>query len=122
MVDIDPTSGDLADVDHVFPHVLGKLGKLMNIDGVWNLVLACRTCNRGPDGKFDYTPHPDYVSRLNKRNEYLILSHHPLRETLMKQSGLTVEARRQFLQSALDVASTYSPKTWYVTPVGNPEF
>ena len=31
---------DLADVDHVFPHVLQRLGVLANLDGVWNAALT----------------------------------------------------------------------------------
>jgi hypothetical protein len=34
-------------------------------------------------GKFELTPDLGYVARLERRNEYLIASHHPLRETLM---------------------------------------
>ena len=34
---------------------------------------------------------------LDKRNEFLISSHHPLRETIMQQTGMTEAARREFL-------------------------
>jgi hypothetical protein len=89
---------DLADVDHLFPHVLkarlpgSRLATL--IDGVWNLVLACQRCNRGEGGKSDHPPHLDYLERLRKRNDFLIRSHHPLRETLMHQTGKTEQDRR----------------------------
>ena len=109
---------NLADVDHLFPHALEKNGLAKNLDGIWNLVLACQTCNRGAMGKFDSTPHPKYVERLHKRNEYLILSHHPLRETLIKQSGQSSQIRQQFLQKYLDIASTYQPVHWEIKPVG----
>ena len=33
------------------------------------------------------------LERLHTRNEFLIGSHHPLRETLMKQTGETLEKR-----------------------------
>lgn len=75
-----------AEVDHLFPHVLERLGIASNLDGVWNLVLACVPCNRGPQGKFDLAPDSSYVHRLHRRNEYLIGSHHPLRETLILQT------------------------------------
>jgi len=109
---------NLADVDHLFPHALEKNGLAKNLDGIWNLVLACQSCNRGAMGKFDSTPHPKYVERLHKRNEYLILSHHPLRETLIKQSGQSTQSRQQFLQAHLDVASAYQPVPWETQPVG----
>jgi hypothetical protein len=101
---------DLADVDHLFPHVLkvrllgSKLATL--IDGVWNLVLACQQCNRGADGKFERPPHLDYLDRLGRRNSFLIESHHPLRETLMLQTGATEQERLQFLQESYRCART----------------
>lgn len=80
-------AADLGDVDHVFPHLLGTRGLRGDIDGIWNLVLACATCNRGVDGKFERVPVLAYVRRLHRRNEFLIDSHHPLRETLILQTG-----------------------------------
>jgi hypothetical protein len=86
----DPIStdggNDRADVDHFFPwslqaHLMG------NINGIWNLVLACRACNRGEDGKFNLVPSRSLIERLHRRNEFLIASHHPLREALIKQTG-----------------------------------
>jgi hypothetical protein len=101
---------DLADVDHLFPHTLkGRLaGSRLAafIDGVWNLVLACQRCNRGVEGKFDRPPHLDYLERLRARNDFLIGSHHPLRETLMLQTGATEQDREQFLREAYRCART----------------
>lgn len=112
---IEITSGStgLADVDHLFPHVLQRRRLLSNLDGVWNLVLSCQRCNRGPKGKFDSTPHATYVERLHTRNEFLILSHHPLRETLLLQTGKSEKLRRSFLQSSLNVSMTYQPVSWF---------
>jgi hypothetical protein len=119
---ITPGADDLADVDHLFPHALEKYGLAKNLDGIWNLVLACQPCNRGANGKFDATPAPKYVQRLHDRNEYLIWSHHPLRETLILQTGKTPESRRLFLQMNLDIASTYHPVPWDTLPLGNAAF
>jgi hypothetical protein len=77
----------LVDVDHFFPWSLSTrkvLGGNININGVWNLVLSCVVCNRGPSGKFDMIPSSNLVARLHQRNEFLINSHHPLRETLIE--------------------------------------
>ena len=52
---------------------------------VWNLVLACRTCNRGVNGKFARVADIRYLTCLHTRNSFLIESHHPLRQTLMQQ-------------------------------------
>ena len=85
------------DVDHFFPHVLAPALPDVNIDGVWNLVPACRECNRGERGKFARVPDAKYLQRLWKRNEFLISSHHPLRETILAQTGFTEKDRRAFL-------------------------
>lgn len=86
------------DVDHFFPHVLQPHFPDVNLDGVWNLVLACPPCNRGPEGKFAGVPELKYLERLHKRNEFLISSHHPLRETIIQQTGRTEQERIQFLK------------------------
>jgi hypothetical protein len=83
-------------VDHFFPHRLKEAG-FTAIDGVWNLVLACARCNGGPGGKFDRVPSIKLLERLSTRNEFLIGSHHPLRETLMGQTGKSELDRRSFL-------------------------
>ena len=67
------------------------------LDGVWNLVLACRRCNRGAGGKSARVPKQPLLERLSRRNEFLIESHHPLRETLREQTGQTELERRDFL-------------------------
>lgn len=85
------------DVDHFFPHKLKQLDKSLAVDGIWNLVLSCQSCNRGVDGKFDRIPSIKLLERLHTRNEFFIGSHHPLRETLINQTGKTVTDRANFL-------------------------
>lgn len=104
----------LADVDHFFPHSLitRTTNHAFNINGVWNLVLSCRECNRGANGKFDLVPSRPLLERLHKRNEWLIESHHPLRETIIRQTGSTPEARVSFLQAVHDVARECRIHTW----------
>ncbi len=84
------------DIDHFFPHSLKSVG-FKGVDSVWNLVLACRRCNRGSNGKFNRVPSLRLLKRLNTRNEFLIESHHPLRETLIAQTGANATERRDFL-------------------------
>jgi hypothetical protein len=97
---IDELTGSPAEVDHFFPHMLSQLPEFaaVNIDGVWNLVLSCVNCNRGVGGKSARVPEIRYLKRLHRRNNYLIDSHHPLRETLMTQTGRDEPRRRAFLQ------------------------
>jgi len=85
------------------------LGEL--IDGVWNLVLACQLCNRGEKGKSAQLPELRFLDRLHQRNNFLIESHHPLRETLMEQTGATEPERRRFLQEVYK-RSQDLPKNW----------
>lgn len=86
------------DVDHFFPHMLQTKISKINFNGIWNLVLACPNCNRGEKGKFAKVPNITYLEKLFERNEYLIASHHPLRETLINQTGKTTDVRRAFLK------------------------
>jgi hypothetical protein len=121
-VSVVEASADLADVDHFFPHALKPFGVAEPVDGVWNLVLACPACNRGPDGKFERIPSHRYLERLHRRNEFLIGSHHPLRETLMLQSGADEPARRRFLQEAHRQAMGLLPQTWVARDENAPAF
>ncbi|WP_449416018.1 hypothetical protein [Phormidium nigroviride] len=97
---------DLADVDHFFPRILRNYKIAHPIDGVWNLVLACAHCNRGGGGKSAKLPHQRFLERLHTRNEFFICSHHPLKETLKKQTGDSEPKRRKFLISNYNAAKT----------------
>ena len=110
------------EVDHFFPHSLKQVGFGAVIDGVWNLVLACKECNRGTGGKFDRVPTIKLLKRLDKRNEFLISSHHPLRETLMEQTGSTAGERRVFLNDFHDRARASLIHTWEPEEVAMPRF
>lgn len=85
-------------MDHFYPITLQPYFPDVNLNGVWNLVLACPDCNRGSDGKFAKAPAIKYLERLHKRNEFLISSHHPLRKTIMEQTGKTEADRTLFLK------------------------
>jgi hypothetical protein len=121
-ISIASKSDQLADVDHFFPWVLKRDGILMDADGVWNLVLACRHCNRGLGGKMARVPTLALVARLNRRNNYLIDSHHPLRETLIRQTGASPVDRRQFLQKKFDDAVRTLVHMWAPQPMAPAEF
>lgn len=102
------------DVDHFFPHKLKQQSLSINLDGIWNLVLSCHSCNRGTNGKFDRIPSERLLRRLHTRNEFYIGSHHPLRETLISQTGSTVAERAAFLSQTyrrvqLNPATAWQP-------------
>lgn len=110
------------DVDHFFPHTLQRYRPEVNLDGVWNLVLTCKHCNRGGDGKFANVPAIKYLERLHARNEFLINSHHPLRETLMRQTGANADDRIRFLKNIDVFAINQLIRRWETKPVGEEVF
>ena len=112
--DISIVSGTatLGDVDHFFPHKLFFCAGNKPINGVSNLVLACQDCNRGVNGKFDRLPSIALLERLYRRNEYLIKSHHPLRETLIAQTGMKETGRRAFLQDVYNCSRETLVSRW----------
>ena len=105
-VDIDVNNGKETEVDHFFPHTLHTDKSFKNINGVWNLVLSCEACNAGKDGKHTNIPTINLLKRLAKRNSFLIDSHHPLRETLINQTGKNEVERNTFLNDYHNRART----------------
>ena len=96
---INSGAGSNAEVDHFFPHCLRQFPEFgrLNLNGVWNLVLACQACNRGTGGKSALVPDTRLLERLHARNQFYIESTHPLRETLINQTGNSESQRRSFL-------------------------
>ncbi len=110
-ISVESKSENLADVDHFFPWILNDT--INNVNGVWNLVLACSDCNRGQDGKFTKVPNINLVAKLHKRNEYFINSHLPLRETLIQQTGKNEQQRKIFLQKQYTLAKQTAIHEWF---------
>lgn len=98
---------DAAEVDHFFPHIL--TGRVANLNGVWNLVLACRPCNRAKSAR---VPARELIERLHTRNEFYIESLHPLRQTIIAQTGSAEAKRIQFLQDAYRDATAVLIHAW----------
>lgn len=91
-------------VDHVIPFLLMSHGwQDGDLHQVWNFVLACWACN---SAKRDRPPAKEWMPWLVERAEQLIGSHHPLRETLMKQLGKDAEEREQTLVRRYTEATT----------------
>ena len=111
-ITLNSSSANFCDVDHFFPFVLKKKAVLNSVDGIWNLVLACQACNRGVQGKFDRVPDLSLVQRLHQRNEYYVVSHHPLRETIISQTGATELERRATIQNAYNIAQSSLIHSW----------
>ena len=79
--------------------------------------------NRGHGGKFASLPSANYLQRLHRRNEWLIASHHPLRETLISQTGKNAYERNSFLKRITKYAiSIAGNQTWAAPQEGEPQF
>ncbi len=91
-ISLTPGHSDLADVDHFIPWMARD--EVPNINGVWNLVLACKSCNSSKSARL---PGTRLLARLHARNEYFIQSRLPLHETIVNQTGRQPEQRRNYL-------------------------
>ncbi|WP_151993974.1 HNH endonuclease [Buttiauxella massiliensis] len=113
-ISLTPGDEELADVDHFIPWA--ARGEVNNINGVWNLVLACKCCNRGIAGKSSRLPSRELLQRLHARNEYFIQSKLPLHETIVNQTGKQSAQRKDFLAQNWQAAKnnrlfhTWEPK------------
>jgi hypothetical protein len=97
-------------VDHVLPFVLmTREWQDGDLHQVWNLVLACCACNSAKRGR---PPAADWMPWLEQRGEYLIASHHPLRETLISQLGPDPGSRHQTLVRRHTAATEIMIHSW----------
>jgi hypothetical protein len=110
-ISINRNDQNICEVDHFLPHVnkLAHSTTGVNINGVWNLVLADSKINLNKKAKI---PEKRFLQRLFNRNEFYIESKHPLAETIINQTGLTKESRRRFLEAQYNLALTNSIQQW----------
>jgi len=111
--DISIASGDprVCQVDHFLPHANKRAhaNEGVNINGVWNLVLADPDIN---GDKGTRIPEIKFLERLFNRNEFYIESKHPLAETIINQTGRSKELRKSFLEKNYNLALEYSIHKW----------
>ena len=110
-ISINPLSNNVCHVDHFLPHINKRIhsSEGVNINGVWNLVLADSKINISKSARL---PEIKFLERLYNRNEFYIESKHPLSETIVNQTGKTKEERRKFLQAQYNFALQSSIHTW----------
>ncbi len=112
LTDIYINEESKSEVDHFIPFTL-RYKTNLNLNAVWNLVISCEQCNRGIGiGKFAAIPKMKYLERLNKRNNYLINSHHPLSNTLISQTGSNDTVRGKFLMDVYTFALNNIKEVW----------
>ncbi|KMV30376.1 hypothetical protein AB733_11930 [Photobacterium swingsii] len=107
-------SDDFPDVDHFFPFSIMKhLGcDYPSVNGVWNLVIACRECNRGSDGKFDAPPQSEFYTKLLERNILFFEEHkHSLKNSICL--SLRVQTKLQIVNKMNTIYKHFKPiKGW----------
>ena len=105
---------DTCDIDHFVPLSIQFSSKSnLDLNGVWNLVLCCQDCNRvDVNGKFAKLPEEHLLLRLYKRNEYLIESNHPLKETIIMRTGKNPQQRASFLTTIYGFAKSINKAKW----------
>jgi hypothetical protein len=110
-ISINKNDHNLCVVDHFLPHVnkLAHASIGVNINGVWNLVLADSLVNAEKKARI---PEKRFLQRLYNRNEFYIESKHPLAETIINQTGKTKERRRSFLEGQYNLALSHSIQKW----------
>ncbi len=90
-------------VDHVIPR------QVLNHDEVWNLVLAHEFCNQQ---KSDFLPSTAHIEQLVERNEFLIVSNHPLKDKIIQSLGNTPGERIQRVLQIYEQARIVIGYTW----------
>ena len=90
-------------VDHFIPW------QALKHNEVWNLVLAHKQCN---DSKDDNLPPSHFIDNLIARNEYFIASAHPIKDTLIRQSGNTPTQRRLKIINEYQYAKSKIGRIW----------
>lgn len=115
-ISTDGTSENLTEVDHFFTwSMIGPEAGGAPIDGVRNLVLTCHRCGNSHE-KTNRPPHLRYVERLHRRIEFLIASQHPLRPTLIAQTGASPADRALTLRRAHGEALAGGVRSPWVAP------
>ena len=81
----DHHSHNFPDVDHFIPHAYRNelQSTHVNVNGIWNLVIACRDCNRGAKGKFGQIASNKHYVKLLTRNLCALQEHgHALKSSI----------------------------------------
>ena len=119
------------EVDHFFAHdfyvktfyrfINSSLGE--EVDRIWNLVLACEKCNKQKSSnlpnKDQNSKFPNYLQKLHDKNNALIRSPLPLKESIMQDTGSTEKDRVTFLNKIYKELFTIKPFSWEPDSIHN---
>jgi len=108
------------DVDHFLPHSYATRIELLgaNINGVWNLVISCKECNRGSQGKFNAPADKTYFEKLLRRNLFFTEEHkHSLKNSVLLSLGVKttfeLTSKMNLLYKNTEIVVGWKPKTIY---------
>lgn len=108
---------DFPDVDHFLPlsFLVNFNIQPVNPNGIWNLVVACKECNRGGFGKFNSFPDSRYFTRLIFRNQLFVEEHkHSLKNSILLSLAVNNSAeltkRMQLLWNKFQYIKGWAPK------------
>ena len=111
---------DFPDVDHFFPLSMLDMvsARKINANGVWNLVVACKKCNRGKSGKFDRPADKIFFDKLLTRNLYYYQEHnHSLKNSILinlnARNNKDIEKEMNFIYNQFRSIEGWKPKTIY---------
>ena len=123
-ISIESNQPNTCDVDHLIPMSIQYESRYdLQLNNPWNLVLACKTCNRWESGgKAGNMPVKKFIDALYKRNEYFIESAHPLRENIILKTGNTPFKRQDFLLKRFEFAGQTHPPKWMPKNILGNEF
>ena len=116
-IDINAPRGEelSTEVDHFLPLALSQSLSNYNLNGLWNLVLACNKCNLS---KRDLLPQKCLLEKLNIRNEIFATSKHSMLRTVAAYTGQTEPQRKRFLTSVYEEAkSNFNPNAIWMPKV-----
>jgi hypothetical protein len=111
---------DFPDVDHFVPLSFISRIQLLgaNANGVWNIVIACKECNRGGAGKFQAPADKQYFEKLLYRNLLFTEEHkHSLKNSVLISLGvknaIELTSKMNLFYKATDIINGWKPKRIY---------
>jgi 5-methylcytosine-specific restriction endonuclease McrA len=112
---------DFPDVDHFWPFSFLTVHNIYPLDanGIWNLVIACKECNRGTDGKFNSPASKEFYKKLLNRNLLFAEEHrHSLKNSILlsmhARDNIEIKLRMQDLYKKFDHIKSWKPRFIYL--------
>jgi len=117
---VDKEEDDFPDVDHFFPLSMLDIvsARKINANGVWNLVVACKKCNRGESGKFNRPADKIFFDKLLSRNLYYYQEHkHSLKNSILislnARNNKDIERKMNTIYNQFRYIEGWKPKNIY---------